>query len=135
MAKYLQEGERIAVIVESECRDDGEFLYYVSYIDCNRRMDTWLQAHAVRVTDGSQATGAFNNQTTLAREQQHVDPSLPDEEDEYKELFPNDEHKGMDQKQVEEHYNSTKLKTIHYVNLGLRFRISTWYYSPYPSEF
>jgi hypothetical protein len=30
-------------------------------------------------------------------------------------LFPNDEHKGMDQKQQEEHVNLTKLKTINYV--------------------
>ena len=27
-------------------------------------------------------------------------------------LFPNDEHKGMDMKQIEEHENATKLKTI-----------------------
>ena len=50
-------------------------------------------------------------------------------------LFPNDEHKGMDDKQVEEHEQATKLKTINYIHLGFKFKISTWYYSPYPGEF
>ena len=53
----------------------------------------------------------------------------------YDNLFPNDEHKGMDDKQVEEHYNLTKLKTINYLHLGLGYKIKTWYYSPYPSEY
>lgn len=30
-------------------------------------------------------------------------------------MFPNDENKGMDLKQVEEHETATKIKTIQYV--------------------
>lgn len=35
--------------------------------------------------------------------------------DEYSELFANDENKGMDIRQVEEHETATKIKTIKYV--------------------
>ena len=33
-------------------------------------------------------------------------------QNELDEMFPNDENKGMDQKQVEEHETATKIKTI-----------------------
>lgn len=38
--------------------------------------------------------------------------------DEYSELFANDENKGMDNRNVEEHEASTKVKTIKYAQMG-----------------
>ena len=49
-------------------------------------------------------------------------------------LFQNDENKGMDQRQVEEHEQATKIKTINYVQIGQKFKVRTWYFSPFPSE-
>ena len=31
-----------AEIVESEIKDNGQFKYYLTFKDCNRRMDTWV---------------------------------------------------------------------------------------------
>lgn len=40
----------------------------------------------------------------------------------------------MDQRQVEEHEQATKVKTINYVQIGQKFKVRTWYFSPFPSE-
>ena len=53
-------------------------------------------------------------------------------------LFENDENKGMDKKQIQEHEEATKIKTIEYVQMGLksgREKLKTWYYSPFPPAF
>lgn len=51
-------------------------------------------------------------------------------------LFENDEHKGMDRKQVQEHEEATKIKTIDFVQVGLtNERLKAWYYSPFPQAY
>ena len=53
---------------------------------------------------------------------------------ELKTLFENDEHVGMDKRQMQEHEDATKIKTIKHIDLGENL-IETWYYSPFPREF
>lgn len=51
-------------------------------------------------------------------------------------LFENDEHKGMDKKQVQEHEEATKIKTIDYVQVGFsNDRLKAWYFSPFPATY
>ena len=49
------------------------------------------------------------------------------------ELFQNDEHKGLDKKQIKEHEEATKIKLINQVMMGYKGeKVKTWYYSPFP---
>ena len=42
----------------------------------------------------------------------------------------------MDRKQVLEHEEATKIKTIDYVQVGfVNERLKTWYFSPFPQAF
>ena len=70
---------------------------------------------------------------------------IEEEEDDDDELIPlapqltlveseHDEHHGMDEKQIQEHEEVTKLKNVQQVAFG-RHLISTWYYSPFPKEY
>jgi hypothetical protein len=87
-------------------------------------MDTWLAQENIKISPKSK----------IPKEPVSLD--LVDQyQDEYSELFANDENKGMDTRQVEEHEVSTKIKTIKYVQLGFCYKIETWYYSPFPSEY
>ena len=103
-------GSNTAKIVDSQCVEGG-FSYYVTFLSLNRRMDRWVSQNEI------------DSQIEKAEiPQQEID------------LFQNDENKGMDEKQVEEHENSTKIKTIDYVQMSKKVKIRTWYFSPLPIE-
>ena len=44
-----------------------------------------------------------------------------------------DEHEGLDEEQLKEHEEVTKVKNVKFVELG-KYRMETWYYSPFPKE-
>lgn len=44
-----------------------------------------------------------------------------------------EEHEGMDLATVKAHEEATKIKTIKEIQFG-RFRLQTWYFSPYPDQ-
>ncbi|PHJ17642.1 histone lysine acetyltransferase myst-b [Cystoisospora suis] len=44
-----------------------------------------------------------------------------------------EEHEGMDLATVKAHEEATKIKTIKEIQFG-RFRLQTWYFSPYPEQ-
>ena len=101
----------------------------MTFVELNRRMDCWLHSSEVTVDN--------LDYECIARIQAQKDHDHDEQADlrdsTLANLFPNDEHKGMDQKQIEEHESLTKLKTINFIQLGHKFKIRTWYFSPYPS--
>jgi len=100
-----------------------KFKYYVNYIDYNRRMDRWVTEEQVR-------EDRENIQKELDQrkeEQKKLEEQMPG-------FLVNDEHNGLDEKQIEEHEQATKLKTIEYVQIG-KYKVETWYFSPFPEEY
>jgi hypothetical protein len=86
-----------------------EFEYYVHYLEFNRRNDEF-------VTQDRIAAWKPRNQEETSGD-----------------FIEHDEHEGLDEKNVQEHEESTKFKTISYIQIG-KFRCETWYYSPFPEH-
>ena len=78
------------------------FKYYITFEGQNRRMDRWLKQDDL-VTDSADVAKMVRQRDKAAR-RQHVEIEGG--------LFENDENKGMDKKQIKEHEDATKVKTI-----------------------
>lgn len=46
----------------------------------------------------------------------------------------NDEHLGLNEKQIIEFEESTKIKSVEFIEMG-KHRVETWYFSPFPKEY
>ena len=120
---------RLSKIVESDF-DGTNFKYYLNFIELNRRMDQWMSSDIIKQILNPDSDIVKN---TIPYDHRQVAPE-PGELDE-ESLFMNDENKGMDTRQVEEHEQATKIKTINYLQINQMFKIKCWYFSPFPSEY
>jgi len=85
--------------------------FYVHYEGMNRRWDEWVNFQRIKVWEPG------------ARKQDYNHPVLE-----------HDEHEGLDERNLAKHEESTKFKTISFVEIG-KFRCETWYFSPFPDYF
>lgn len=93
--------------------------YYVHWSDFNRRNDSWVPADKV------------NHHTTkeLLRENKaRTDARKDDWQHEN-----HDDHEGLDDAQLKEHEEVTKIKNVNKIQMG-KFIVETWYFSPLPRE-
>ena len=54
-----------------------------------------------------------------------------EEEKQLKDFLYNDEHLGLNEKQIHEFEEATKVKTVDFIEIGTH-RIEAWYFSPLP---
>lgn len=92
-----------------QIRDASDFKFYVHYLEFNRRNDEYVTNNRIQAW------------RPIEQEVQHGH------------YIEHDEHEGLDEKNVQEHEELTKFKTISYIEIG-RFRCETWYYSPLPEH-
>ena len=81
------------------------------YEGTNRRCDEWVSKERVRSWE------------QLSKRIEMTEPILE-----------HDEHEGYDEKVIAMHEESTKFKTIGYIELG-KHRCETWYFSPFPDYY
>jgi len=132
-----------AEIIEKKI-DKGETVFYVHYLDCDKRLDEW-------VTEDK-----LSPWTTTPRGVSRVDtlPSLqlaagdllsPTGADvkvtrRFKRKFEEihhvhaDDHHGGDQGGHDKEHHAPKVKNINVIEYG-KFEMDTWYYSPYPEPY
>jgi GNAT superfamily N-acetyltransferase len=92
-------------------KSDGLMELYIHYEGTNRRCDEWVTSDKTRQWE------------VTSRKTDATDPILE-----------HDEHEGYDEKVIAMHEESTKFKTIKYIELG-KYRCETWYFSPFPEYY
>ncbi|KEJ83144.1 MYST-family histone acetyltransferase-A [Oxytricha trifallax] len=103
-----------------------KFKYYVTFVDQNRRLDSWLLQNQIQLLPKQ-------NIDIEETSRQKMKDDLLNKFNKAN-LFDNDEHAGMDKRQMQDHEEATKIKTIRNIELGGHL-LQTWYYSPFPREF
>jgi histone acetyltransferase MYST1 len=153
VVKYRDNSQRLAKIIECMKKDDGSgYNYYVHYFDFNRRMDEWIEMR--RIISFPSIANPMEAQYTHHHHPQHNkshDTAPVDTNEVQKEKNPenadgsgpllttiseleHDEHEGLDEAQLKEHEQITKVKNIQTVQLG-KYAMECWYFSPFPKEF
>ena len=84
---------------------------YIHYEGTNRRCDEWISADRARPWE---EIGKKKDPSDL--------------------ILEHDEHEGYDEKVIAMHEESTKFKTIGYIEIG-KYRCETWYFSPFPEYY
>ncbi|KAK9824356.1 hypothetical protein WJX72_009663 [[Myrmecia] bisecta] len=139
--------QRAAEVVGTRTDEEGGTVYYVHYVDCDKRLDEWVPASRLlpcattaaapvlavpRLTSlpsiGSELTSSVTGDQKMTRrlkrrydEIHHVPAGVED-------LAPIDQHLEK------EHQEKTKVKNIQVIELG-KYEMDTWYYSPYPEPY
>ncbi|CAL8467121.1 g6657 [Coccomyxa elongata] len=136
--------QRPAEIIEQKAGQDGSTSYYVHYVDCDKRLDEWVQQSRLapfitkpmdqmdvltpRLSTMASLNAELGGDQKLTRrlkrrydEQNHVSQDIND-------LAPIDQHLEK------EHQEKTKVKNIQTVEMG-KYEMDTWYYSPYPEPY
>eukprot|EP00750_Incisomonas_marina_P014403 INCI17654.2.p1 GENE.INCI17654.2~~INCI17654.2.p1 ORF type:complete len:678 (+),score=126.78 INCI17654.2:288-2036(+) len=124
--------------------DVRKFRYYVHYNDFNRRMDEWVPFSNFRLPDGS-LPPLNDDGSPMPVESTRLGASgvdgLPDnkrvrikkKDDTVGEFIEELMTPAMDAEALKEHDQLTKVKNVGELEIG-RYRIDTWYFSPYPKE-
>ena len=99
-----------------------KFEYYVNYVGFQRRNDRWLADDEYRIDEDE-----ITNELKLYEEKMR-------EEKENSEFLYNDEHLGLNEKQIHEFEEATKVKSVEFVEMG-KHRVESWYFSPFPKEY
>lgn len=92
-----------------QSRGSTGYEYYVHYLEFNRRNDEYINSSRIQ---------EWRPHTREEIQEKYIE---------------HDEHEGLDEKNVQEHEESTKFKTISYIQIG-KFRCETWYFSPFPEH-
>lgn len=123
-------------------KDDGGYNYYVHYFDFNRRMDEWIEDNRIvsfpsvanpmetqyahlHHGPGHKSDTAGPGTTETAQDGEKTLTTIAELE--------HDEHEGLDEAQLKEHEQITKVKNIQRVQLG-KYCMECWYFSPFPKE-
>jgi len=91
-------------IVEVKVDDDGKFLYYVHYVDYDRRLDEWVDETHLDLVHYTEHGSVRRNKRKKSNDhdEHHDDPR-------------------------------TKVKNVEKIQIG-KHEIDSWYFSPYPME-
>ncbi|KAF7457051.1 histone lysine acetyltransferase MYST-B [Cryptosporidium felis] len=133
---------------ESQIKEDYEF--YVHFRGLNRRLDRWVQGKNIKLSFrieemndpdlferfqkqginyisslGVSSLGSKSGNRSKRRNIGILD--ISDGEDP-------DEHEGMDHSAIQDHEETTRLRTIGRIRIG-KFILDTWYFSPFPDEY
>ena len=93
--------------------------YYVHWSDFNRRCDSWIGSDKIN----------YNTTKEMLRDNKaRTDARKDDWQHEN-----HDDHEGMDDAQLKEHEEVTKIKNVNKIQMG-KFIVETWYFSPLPRE-
>ncbi|TFJ82720.1 hypothetical protein NSK_005913 [Nannochloropsis salina CCMP1776] len=156
MVKWAGDGtDRFCDVIErAQNEKTGEWSYYVHYHDFNRRMDEWvnipaiLKPPSVAGAEHKAMKEQLEREKELAEQAEKLGEASEEagirtrrqkqrgqEEDEVPLAahLEHDEHEGLDEEQLKEHEEVTKVKNVKFVELG-KYRMETWYYSPFPKE-
>ncbi|GIL75455.1 hypothetical protein Vretifemale_5236 [Volvox reticuliferus] len=138
------DGQQHMVEIVDRRVERGDFIYYVHYIDRDRRLDEWVTAEKLGVWaltprpslaradtlptvslggDLLSPTGDVNNLKVTRRLKRKYEEAHH---------LPVDEH-GGDHGHDKEHH-PPRVKNIQVVEFG-RYEMDTWYYSPYPEPY
>lgn len=99
-----------------------KYEYYINYLGHQRRNDRWITDDEFRIEEEE-----------IEREFKAYEDKVR-EEKELNEFLYNDEHLGLNEKQIHEFEESTKVKSVEFVEMGLN-RTEAWYFSPFPKEY
>ena len=102
---------------------DQKFEYYVNYLALQRRNDRWINEAELRIQEDE-----ISHEFKLFEEDQKEQQRLNNEF-----LF-NNEHLGLNEKQIQEFEEATKVKSVEFIEIGVN-RCETWYFSPFPKEY
>eukprot|EP00753_Platysulcus_tardus_P007069 PLAT14810.1.p1 GENE.PLAT14810.1~~PLAT14810.1.p1 ORF type:complete len:437 (-),score=205.08 PLAT14810.1:73-1383(-) len=110
--------------------DKPEMEYYVHYADFNRRLDEWVSADRLDLSEldpsvTSPVTPGGDRRLTR-RDKRKLEA-----------IHHLEMEKDMDATTAaleKEHEEITKVKNINVIHIG-RYEVDTWYYSPYPEEY
>ena len=111
------------MVEQDQSKKQPAFRYYVTYLDENRRLDRWVPDTEIMI-DTQKISDELKTRERIAQIKKSEDGKF----------FENDEHLGMDKKQMQDHEEATKIKTINQIEFG-GILLDTWYYSPFPREF
>lgn len=183
VAKYRDDSERLAKIIEKKNDGGDTYSYYIHYIDFNRRMDEWITVDRVTKlpSEANEMAAKIEDEEKAAAEEakarkeaeaaegreEILDPialltqpgsvhgagyGRPNMQLHHRPLKKNegenedengvttiadddhDEHEGLDEGQIREHEEVTKVKNVNYVQFG-KHKMECWYYSPFPNEY
>lgn len=134
-------------VIMSAKQNDGNYAYYIHFLDFNRRMDEWISdlnriigfpseaevlAHQLASSHShdKDADGVVVPQKKTKRHEDDNNPNNPTVVADME----HDEHEGMDEASLKEHEEVTKIKNIQTIEVG-RHIMECWYFSPFPKEY
>jgi hypothetical protein len=104
---------------EKKFKTDFNYDYYVHYENYNRRNDRWVTRKDLDL-----------DEQLIEIEYKKIKEKLLANNN----IFENNEHEGLDEKNLIAHEEATKVKSIDEIEMG-KYRCDTWYYSPYPDGY
>ena len=116
--KLVHDNGRVCEVLDARRQEGTKWLYYVHWVDLNRRMDSWEPASALK---------------ELAEALPAVKKARPEGVIEFVEEQYGD-GASMDAQSIREHEEVTKVKNVSKIQLG-RYVAEAWFFSPIPKEF
>eukprot|EP01117_Protostelium_nocturnum_P000835 TRINITY_DN1105_c0_g1_i3.p1 TRINITY_DN1105_c0_g1~~TRINITY_DN1105_c0_g1_i3.p1 ORF type:complete len:434 (-),score=101.43 TRINITY_DN1105_c0_g1_i3:814-2049(-) len=112
---------------------EGNWDYYVHYLEFNRRLDEWVSAERLDL-ETVETKEREKKETKEGGEETKKSGTRGARKRIYDEInLKNDEDAKLAALE-KEHEEITKVKNINTIELG-RYEVDTWYFSPYPEEF
>ena len=101
----------------------AKYKYYINYMGLQRRNDRWIPEDEIKIDEEE-----IERQLTAYEQKQREEKEQKDD------FLYNDEHLGLNEKQLHEFEEATKIKTVQFIEIG-QHRVETWYFSPFPKEY
>ena len=126
--------------------DGGAYLYYVHYLEYNKRLDEWVEHGRLSpITSPAELKKCDSLRSPSVLSPRHdagpgqlerkVTRNLKRRYDEIHHTAPAVEDLTPAERTLEkEHEEKTKVKNIQMIELG-KYELDTWYYSPFPDEY
>jgi len=114
--------------VEKDMKKNMRYEYYIHYIGIDRRNDRWVTEQFLKVDH--EEIKRQEKEVNLDEERKKQERNLEQE----KTYLYNDENLGMNDRDVQEFLNNTKLKTVESIQFGKNW-LETWYFTPLPKEY
>ena len=114
--------------IEKDMAKNMRYEYYIHYLGIDRRNDRWVTEQFLKIDH--EEVKRLEKEINMEEEKKKEINTL---EREKMYLF-NDENLGMNEKDVQEFTNNTKLKTVESIQFGKNW-LETWYFTPLPKEY
>lgn len=98
--------ERPTSVVKKACPNQ-KYEYYINYLGHQRRNDRWITDDEFRIDDEE-----------IEREFKAYEDKVREEKELNEQFLKNDEHLGLNEKQIHEFEESTKVKSVEFVEMG-----------------